>query len=205
MLKKYLEQISSLEFSERNLEIPKLVAKQKNAMNARGVLNSTITLTAVADFFAAEFIARCDFLKNFICSHSNLLTQNNDADSVTEAKNMFQNISFAERDKMKTLYKSSVKPVEQTLLNDKMKSDIEQQFLSKMEGCIKKNNLYLEMAYKEIAMAISETSNRWIILQPNFCGLGVDLIELWNRYVGNITKKFSRPAKSESLGISIRR
>ena len=66
MLKHYLKQISECEFSERNLEISKLVSKQKSAMNARGVMNSTITLKAVADFFAAEFIARCDFLKKIL-------------------------------------------------------------------------------------------------------------------------------------------
>jgi len=195
MLKHYLEQVSECEFSERNVEIPKLVAKQKNAMNARGLLNSTITLMAMADFFAAEFIARCDFLKNFICSHSNSLTPENDTDAITEAKKMFQIFSFSEKERMKNLYKSSVRPIEQSLSNDKMKSDIEQQFISKMEGCIKKNNLYLELAYKEIAAAKSQPSNRWIILQPNFCGLGVNLIELWNRHVGNIAKKFTGPKK----------
>ena len=198
MLKHYLEQLSECEFSDRNIEIPKLVAKQKNAMNARGLLNSTITLTAVAEFFAAEFIARCDFLKNFICSHSSMLTKENDTDAITEAKKMFQNFSFAEREKMKNLYKSSVNPIEQSLSNDKMKNDIEQQFISKMEACIKKNNLYLELTFKEITAAKSQQPNRWIILQPNFCGLGVDLIELWNRYVGNTTRAFSGSQKTRA-------
>lgn len=198
MLRHYLEQLSECEFSVRNIEIPKLVAKQKNAMNTRGLLNSTITLTVVADFFAAEFIARCDFLKNFICFHSNLLTKENDTDAITEAKNMFQIFSFSEREKMKNLYKSSVMPIEQSLSNDKMKNDIEQQFISKMEACIKKNNLYLELSFKEIEAAKSQPSNRWIILQPNFCGLGIALIELWNRYVGNITKAFSGSQKARA-------
>lgn len=202
MLKHYLEQLSECEFSDRNNEIAKLVAKQKNSMNARGLLNSNITLTAVADFFSAEFIARCYFLKNFICSHSNLLTKENNTDVITEAKNMFQNFSFAEREKMKNLYKSSVKPIEQSLSNDKMKNDIEEQFISKMETCIKKNNLYLELTFKEITAAKSQPSNRWIILQPNFLGFGVDLTELWNRYVRGHLAEHKKRVPAEKRRVS---
>nr|NJM02063.1 hypothetical protein [Desulfobacula sp.] len=167
-------------------------------MNARGLLNSSITLTTVADFFAAEFIARCDFLKNFICSHSTLLNKENDVDTITEAKTIFESFSLSEQGRMKNLYESSVKPIEQSLSNSKMKGDIEQMFIEKMERCIKKNNLYLELAFKEIAAAKPQLTNRWIILQPNFCGFGVDLIELWNRYVGNITKAYGGSPKTRA-------
>jgi len=69
-------------------------------MNARGILNSTITLQAIAEFFSAEFLARCDFLKAFIISHSNLLGRSEELDIVTEAKTLFQTCSFSERDSM---------------------------------------------------------------------------------------------------------
>ena len=160
----------------------RLVAKQKSDMNTRGVLNSTMTLQAVADFFSAEFTVRCDFLKNFIVSHDNLLSQDSDADVVTVAKMTFQTISFEERDKMKALYKTSVMSIVESLSNDNMKKQIEEVFVAKMEYRIKKNNLYVEIAYQGITAA-KANQNRALILQPNFYGIRVDLVELWNRYV----------------------
>lgn len=182
MLKHYIEQISSLEFSERNREIPRLITKEKTDMNARGVLNSTMTLEAVADFFSAEFLVRCDFLKNFIVSYPHLLGRDSKPDVVTAAKELFQSISFDEREKMKNLFKSSTKSIAESLSNETMKKDIEERFVAKMDDRIEKNNLYVEVAFQEIA-APRANRNSAIILQPNFYGIGIDPIELWNRYV----------------------
>lgn len=182
MLKHYLEQISALEFSERNTEIPRLVTQEKSAMNSRGILNSTITLQALAEFFAAEFLARCDFLKMFVISHPGLLELSKEADIVTEAKTLFQNSSFTERDGMKSLYGSSIKIVNESLSNEGMKNQIESNFEKKMEERINKNNLYVEVAYQEI-VAANRAKKKIVILQPNFYGIGIDLRELWNRYI----------------------
>ena len=182
MLKHYLEQVSALEFAERNEEIPRLVTLEKNSMNARGILNSTITLQAIADFFTAEFLARCDFLKTFIISHSNLLGRSGESDIVTEAKTLFQTCSFSERDSMKLLYTSSVKSISNGLQNEGMKNQIESGFVGSMEERIKKNNLYVEVAYQELSAA-STVQKSVIILQPNIYGIGIDLVELWNRYI----------------------
>lgn len=181
MLSHYLDEISKSEFSERNTEIPRLVSEQKNKMNSRGIPFSTETLKAVANFFAAEFNARCDFVKSFLCSHSNMLSQNCD-DIITEAKNLFQKVSFSERDRIKILYESSVKSIEDSLSNAKMKKDIKEQLISRMEQRIKKNNLYIELAYKEILAAKGNPTNRWLLLQPNFSGIGIDLKEIWNKF-----------------------
>lgn len=182
MLKHYLEQLSALEFSERNAEIPRLITNEKNSMNARGILISTITLQAIADFFAAEFLARSDFLKTFIISHANLLGQSGGTDRVTQAKTLFQSCSFAERDSMKSLYTSSVKSIADGLQNEGMKNQIEKGLVSKMEERIKKNNLYVEVAYQELSAA-NEAQKRVMLLQPNIYGIGIDLVELWNRYI----------------------
>ena len=182
MLKHYLEQISALEFSERNAEIPRLVAQEKSAMNSRGVLYSSMTLQALAEFFAAEFLARCDFLKMFVISHPGLLGLNNEANIVTEAMTLFQNSSFTERDGMKTLYYSTIKSINESLSNEGMKNQIEIAFVKKMEERINKNNLYVEMAYQEIVVA-NQTKKDIVMLQPNFYGIGIDLRELWSRYI----------------------
>lgn len=182
MLKHYLEKISALEFSERNLEVQRLVAKQKSSMNSRGVLHSSMTLQAVADFFSIEFQVRCDFLKNFIVSYASLLSQNSNTDAVTVAKTIFQTISFEEREKMKAMYESSVKTIEESLLNCNMSRQIEEALIASMEAHINKNNMYVEVAYQSMA-TIKSSQNRVFLLQPNFNGIGVDLLELWNRYV----------------------
>jgi hypothetical protein len=182
MLKHYLEQISALEFSERNAEIPGLVTQKKSAMNSRSVLNSTMTLQALAEFFAAEFLARCDFLKIFVISHPGLLDPGNEADIVTKAKTLFQNSSFIERDGIKSLYNSTIKSISESLANEGMKSQIESSFVKKMEERITKNNLYVELAYHEI-VAANRTKKNLVMLQPNLNGVGIDLIELWNRYI----------------------
>lgn len=181
MLKHYIDEISSLEFSERNHEIPKLVAQEKGRMIERGALNSTIALEAVANFFSAEFLVRCDFLKAFIINHPNLLSNNNDIDVVTNAKAIFQNASFHEKNKMSELYKNTTTEITESLLNCKMIQQVEDSFLTKMEMQIKKNNLYIEIAYKEIALA-NNNKNHAIIFQPNIYGIGVNINELWGRY-----------------------
>ncbi|EGW20942.1 hypothetical protein [Methylobacter tundripaludum] len=152
-------------------------------MNARGLLNSTITLERMADFFSAEFLARCDFLKDFIVSYSSLLDQESDSDVVTEAKSLFQNTSFAERNKMEVLYNSSTKSIAESLLSESMKNEIKDRFLSTTDDRIKKNNLYIGLAFQEIATTKVNRTNAIIMLRPNFHGIGIDLVELWDRYI----------------------
>jgi hypothetical protein len=181
MLKHYLEKLSSLEFDERDAKIPVLVTKEKGAMNARGVLVSTMTLKAVANFFTEEFLLRCDFLQNFIVSHPNLLNLDSEGDTVTTAKSLFQTFSFAERDKLKILYLSSISTIACSLQNVAMKSEIEQSFVAAMEKRILKNNLYLEIELKE-AIAAKPKRKSVLMLQPNINGIGIDLSELWRRH-----------------------
>jgi len=70
MLKHYLEELTALEFSERDAGIQKAVTREKGAMNARGILHSSMTLQALAEFFGAEFALRCDFLREFVVTHT---------------------------------------------------------------------------------------------------------------------------------------
>lgn len=67
------------------------------------------------------------------------------------------------------------------LLNGGMKNQIESGFVNKMEKRIKKNNLYVEIAYKEISAA-NVTQKNIIMLQPSFSGIGINLYELWNQF-----------------------
>ena len=187
MLKYYLEKISECEFTERDIEIPKLVNALKNTASAKGTFQSSHTLQVIAEFFAAEFVARCDFLKNFICTHANLFTKNIDHDIATNAKEEFQNYSLPEIEKIKNFYNDSVKPIGKNLSNDTMKKNIEQELINKMNACIRKNNLYIELTFMKIT--VTESNPPVTLLQPNFYGLGVDLRELWNRYLGRLFRE----------------
>lgn len=182
MLKHYLQEASELEFSERNMEIPRLVAQEKGAMNARGVLNSTMTLHALADFFASEFLFRCDFIKNFIITHSGLMSRSEGNDFITEAKTLFQEHSFSEKERLKILYNTSTHSIDLSIYNEGMKNQLSSGFYEKMEKRINKNNLYIEIAFQELKLAKTHSS-KVVLLQPNISGIGVDVVELWNRFI----------------------
>jgi len=149
-------------------------------MNSRGILNSTITLESMADFFTVEYLTRCDFLKSFIINHSNSLRIDSSSDVVTDAKILFYNAASDEKNKIIDLYKEATKSITKSLQNSNMVQQIENLLLSEADAQIKKNNLYIEIAYKEIAAA--DTNKKHIIIfQPNIYGIGVNIKELWNR------------------------
>lgn len=178
MLKHYLEEISALEFSERDMDIQKAVAREKGAMNARGVLHSSMTIQALAEFFSAEFALRCDFLKEFVVSHSSLCKEQ---DTVTTAKTLFQTKSFEQRDKLRAAYTVSIRPIVESLSSD-FPRQIEEGLIAGFENRIKKNNMYVEIAY-QILESSKHSKNSIVALKPNFYGIGIDVAELWKRYV----------------------
>lgn len=177
MLKHYLEEIAALEFSERDVEIQKAVAREKGAMNARGVLHSSMTLQALAEFFVAEFALRCDFLREFVVSHSALCKEQ---DTVTTAKTLFQRECFEQRDKLKAAYMVAAKPIVESLSSDFPRL-IEEGLNAGFETRIKKNNMYVEIAYQMLE-AVKREKNPIFVLKPNFHGIGIDVEEVWKRY-----------------------
>lgn len=177
MLRHYLQEVSALEFSERDIGIQKAIATERASMNARNVLHSSMTLQAFADFFTAEFAVRCDFLKDFVVSHRSLCQE---LDAITPAKTLFQELSFQQRDNLKSAYSEAARPIRESLSSD-LPRQIEEGLVASIEYRIKKNNIYVEIAYQ--TMAASETAENPIaMLKPNFHGIGIDIGELWKRY-----------------------
>lgn len=178
MLKHYLEEIIALEFSERDSEIQKSITTEKNAMISRGLLNSSMTLQKFAEFFGAEFKLRCDFIKAFIISH-NILCQGQDA--MTTAKSLFQTKAFEQKDKLLSAYANSTKPITD-LLRSNLPIQIEEGLITVIENRIKKNNIYIEIAYQtSSASKIAQTPV--VTLKPDFYGVTIDVAELWKRYI----------------------
>jgi hypothetical protein len=178
MLRHYLEEISALEFSERDAGIQKAIVAEKSAMNARNLLHSSMTLQALADFFAAEFVVRCDFLKDFVVSHRSLCKEQ---DAMTTAKAIFQGSSFQQRDRLKAAYVEAARPIRESLRSD-LPRQVEEGLVAAIEYRIKKNNLYVEVAYQTMAASAS-AENPIAMLKPNFHGIGIDIGELWKRYI----------------------
>lgn len=182
MLEYYLNQIADVEFSERDRELPLLVTQAFQEMNSRGVLYSTMTLQAMSRFFRSELFARCDFLKDFVIAHPHLSDRDPGHDVITVVKNLYQRRAFAEQDKLRQTFDSSTKQVKDALSNDAMKEAICERLFSDFKDRINKNNLYVEVAFRELERA-EHTRGHVLILQPNFSGIGVNLKELWSRYL----------------------
>ena len=75
------------------------------------------------------------------------MDQESNSDIETTLKSLFQEVSFGERDKMTAFYKSSTKPISISLLNEEMLRGIEDGFVAKMDEYVKKNDLYVAIAY----------------------------------------------------------
>ncbi|MDI5921354.1 hypothetical protein QLQ86_11210 [Halomonas sp. LR5S13] len=188
MLKHYLKEIADQEFTERNREIPKMTTQVLQEMNSRGITYSTMTLEAIANFLLDEFLARCDFLKDFVVAHPSLLLSENKKDPITFAKTAYQERSFQERDKVSSLYGSSITRIAQSLYNEDMKKQIKERLDQGMEDRIRKNNLYVEVTYREIATA-KEVQSNVLLLQPNIAGFGIDLVQLYRQHLEPLLRR----------------
>lgn len=177
---KYLVDISILEFQERNHEILQSVTRLKGEMNTRGMLDSSITLQLLSDFFCSEFIVRCDFLKNFIIDHVGKLDLTTCNDPVTKAKTFFQHLSFSEKNSLEAMYDGSASKVVGSLLGTHP-TELRDLLQLRIDNSITKNNLYVELGFKSINDAKS-AGKEVLILTPSFYGIGIDLKELWGKF-----------------------
>ena len=178
--KRYLVDISKFEFDERNHEIQRAVTQLKGEMNSRGILNSSITLQHLSEFFGSEYIVRCEFIRNFIIGHAHILDFATSDDPITNAKIFFQDISVAEKDSLEIMYDSSALQVVNSLSGSHPK-ELKNLLQQRIDNSINKNNLYVELEFKAIKAA--HTSGTEVLkLNPNIYGIGIDLKELWARY-----------------------
>lgn len=180
MLDHYLNEILQLEFSERNLEIPELVTRKMEEMNARGILHSGITLQNISEFFIGEFLARNDFIRDFIISNADIIEPKPDNDIITTAKMLFQESSYSLKESLVELYFSSVKKITESLQNKSMIGQLETNFHTKMENRIRKNNLYIEIAFQKEKLS-KKTPKDILSIRPSIHGISIDLNELWNK------------------------
>lgn len=181
MLSHYLNEVANREFAERDRELPRMITRIIQEMSSRGVVHSSMTLDAIADLFVDEFLVRCDFLREFVIAHPGLLMTEGVEDLMTAAKVAYQERSSQEREKIASLYDSSTLTVSKALQNESMKGQIKKRLHRSMSDRIDTNNLYVEVAYREIS--ISKAGDGVLILKPSVYGIGIDLKELYRRHL----------------------
>src|SRR5574337_971116 len=92
----YLHQILALEFRARDHEIRVNSTRLKQEMNARGMLNSTVTLNNLADFLAVEFNTRCGLAAESIIGKLAVLKPIDEHDVTSHCVPMFRSIAVGQ-------------------------------------------------------------------------------------------------------------
>lgn len=174
----YLRQILALEFRARDHEIQVNSTRLKQEMNARGVLNSTMTLTSLADFLVVEFKARCDLAAELSIGKLAVLKPIDGGNMTSHCVPTFCSIAVDQSTHIQNIYDEIACPIVSPL-QSRMPDEIRQHLSQRMNDHAKKVALMVEL---ECKAADSMGSKEVLILRPTLYGVGVDLKELWKKF-----------------------
>lgn len=175
---KYVRQILDLEFGDRDQDILTNTTQVKSEMNARGLMNSSITLTNLSAFFLAEFAARIDLIAQHAIGRIGKMTVEKGKDKTTQGVQLFRAIATEQYRRIEKSYDAAAAPIVATLQSE-MPTEIRRNLLQRMSTHVKKNELMVEFEYK----TGKDTGPKEVFsLRPTIYGVSVDLKELWNRY-----------------------
>lgn len=175
----YVRQILALEFSDRDHEIQVNTTRVKANMVARGLMNSTITLNNLSDFFLAEFKARIDLVAKCAVEKTKALKPAKGHDKAIDSVALFKAIASEQFSGIESAYNENAAPIAASLQSG-IPTQIRQQLTHRMNSHMKKNELTIEFEYKAAGNA---GPKEILALRPTFYGVGIDLKELWNRYM----------------------
>lgn len=179
-IRKYIQEIAALEFSDRDREIQIAITRLNGDMAARKIEKSTITLTQFAEFFLAEFKARLDFVASLAVGSIKKLKKEKGANVTTKGVTLFKEISSQQLKSVEQTYDSNAATILASLQSN-MPAQIRELLIGRMNDHMKKNELTVEFEYR--AYQSMESQNDILVLRPNISGIGVDLKVLWNRYM----------------------
>jgi hypothetical protein len=179
-IEKYVQEIVALEFADRNHEIQIAITRTKGEMAARGITNSTITLNHFAEFFLAEFKARVDFVASHAVGSIGKLNKKKNHDLTTNGVALYKQIASQQFTFVEQTYDSSASMILASLQGN-MPAQIRELLIQRMNNHMKKKELTVEFEYS--AYQSMDTQEDIFLLQPNISGIGIDLKELWNRYM----------------------
>lgn len=179
-IEKYVQKIVALEFADRNHEIQIAITRVKGDMVARGITNSTITLNHFAEFFLAEFKARVDFVTSHAVGSIGKLNKEKNHDVTTYGVALYKEIASQQFTFVEQTYDSSASMISASLQSN-MPAQIRELLIRRMNDHMQKNELTVEFEY--MTYQGMDIHKDILLLQPNVSGIGIDLKELWNRYM----------------------
>jgi hypothetical protein len=176
----HVRALLAVEFTSRDRDIQSSVTEVRQTMNARGVLNSTMTIQSLAEFYVAEFQARLDL----IADHTIAALRSDGAlhaggANVPAGLTLFRSLAASQLEQIRSAYDESVKPVVATLkssMPDQIRDDLDR----RLNSHVQKRDLAIQLEYR-----LSEGAPKEVLtLRPAIYGVGVDLKELWKRFFG---------------------
>lgn len=176
-LKSFVQRILDLEFCDRDHEIQVNATGLKAEMNSRGLLNSTITLSNLSEFFLAEFKARCDLIAQHAIGRIAILKTAEGSDKTPLG--LFRSIADEQLTRVLIEHDSISMPIASSLLSG-MPVQIRDSMVQRMRDHMKQNELTVEL---ECKAATSAKPSEVFVLKPSLYGIGVDLKELWKRFL----------------------
>lgn len=179
-IKRYVQEILVLEFADRDHEIQINVGRVKTDMAARGITISTITLNQLAEFFLGEFRARVDLIANHAIGKIGILRQHQENDVTIPGVALYTQIAAEQFKLIDQAYEGSASTILPSLLSN-MPVQIRELLTKRMTDYMWKNELIVEFEYK--ASTPSDSQKDVLLLRPAFCGVGIDLKVLWDRYM----------------------
>ncbi|AMC35034.1 hypothetical protein [Janthinobacterium sp. B9-8] len=174
----YLRQIMGLDFGDRNHEIQVNFVRLQEEMIERGMLNSTITLRKVADFFLAEFKARCCLVEAHVVGKLAVLKPADGGDKTSYVVPIFNSVVMEQHAFIEKTYDSIVEPITACLPGG-MPAQIREQWVQRMNNHMKKASLTVEF---ECKAADSMGTKELFMLRPTIYGVGIDIKELLRKY-----------------------
>ena len=179
-IESYVQQILTLEFADRDQEIDTNVLRVKSDMAARGISISTITLNQMAEFFLGEFRARVNLIADHAIRRIGTLTEQPGSDATAQVVSLYKQLASQQFAHIERAYEAGASTIQASLLSS-MPEQIREVLSKRMSDYMKKNELTVE--YESKACRGSESQKDVLLLRPSFCGMGIDLKELWNRYM----------------------
>lgn len=172
-----IRQILSIDFGDRDRDIASGVARIKDEMSGRGLMNSTITLRSLSEFFLAEFKARVDSIAERSLWAMRLTGAQDPGGDLPRGVALFRSIADEQFNHLLATHDGSASTVVASLQSN-MPADLRNDMTERMSQHLARSLLAVELEYKAAAAAPSEV----LALRPTIYGVGIDLKVLWKRF-----------------------
>ena len=179
----YIKEITAHEFDERNSDIQLVVTDIQQIMAGRGLLRSTGTLSKIATFFEEEFKYRNEYIKDLILGALPKIDRKEKSDVIGKMKELYQKLSFSEKDSLLSSYEYHARQTYEPT-NQQMSKDLISRLESASKKLLEKNNTIIHYEYDTVVN--TPQNNKIIFVKPNFMGIGLDVMALYEKLKINL-------------------